>query len=107
MAEIDYKKKCEEYEKKIDLYENGDSSLYYAVKRKMSEFAIILNKNSMDGIDMDDKNSKTFERITAILEKCEKIAASASALGVRSGIEKNASSDEVKPFVETIASDRK
>ena len=95
---------------KIELYENGDDSLYHAVKRKMSEFAIILNKNSMQNIDLDDKNSKAFERITAILEKCEKIAISASALGVRSGAEQITTTANQfltkKPFTPEMVADQ-
>jgi chaperonin cofactor prefoldin len=72
---------------KVDLFEKGDANLYYAVRRKMSEFAVLLNNINMVNIDMGDKNDQTFGRVTTILEKCEKIAISASALGVRSGIE--------------------
>jgi len=80
------------------------------LKKQMSEFAILLNKNSMENIDMDDKNSKAFERVTTILEKCEKIAISASALGVRSGIEitidKPQENINRKPFTPEMAADQ-
>ena len=89
-----------------DFFKNGDSNLYFAVKKKMSEFAIILNKTDMTTVDIDDKNGKTYERVIKILESCEKISISASALGVRSGIENNKSEDAPKPFVSTIADSR-
>jgi exonuclease VII small subunit len=73
-------------ESKVAEYEEGDSSLYYAVQRKMKELSKILNKHDLAGVDIDDKNNKSFERLSAILEKCEKYALSASALGARVGI---------------------
>lgn len=88
----------------ITKFKSGDDSLYHAVKKKMSEFAKLLNDTDMDKIDLDDKNSKTFERVISILEKCEKIAISASALGQRTGIEKK--EDEKQTFVDTIAQSR-
>ena len=100
------KKKIAECEQEIDFFKNGDSNLYFAVKKKMSEFAIILNKTDMTTVDIDDKNGKTYERVIKILESCEKISISASALGVRSGIENNKSEDAPKPFVSTIADSR-
>jgi len=108
MSEIEELKKQNKYlSDKIHSIENGDSNLYYAVKKKMSEFAILLNKTNMSEVEIDDKNSKTFERITSILEKCEKYAISASALGIRSGIEQIKKEDELKPFVDTIADARR
>jgi hypothetical protein len=71
---------------KVSSYEGGDQSLYYAVQRKMKELSKILNKHDLDAIDIDDKNNKSFERLSAILEKCEKYALSANALGARLGI---------------------
>ena len=71
---------------RIELYENGDAKLYYAMQRKMTEMANILNKHSLADVDIEDKNSKTFERITAILEKAEKISSTASGLAIIAGI---------------------
>ena len=113
MTEEELKAKISSLEKqvkfltdKIDKYENGDSKLYYSVKRKMSELSNLLNANDLSDMSISDKDSKAFERVSAILEKCEKYAISASALGVRSGIESVKKEDEVKPFVETIADSR-
>ena len=71
---------------KLDSYENGDQSLYYAVQRKMKELSKVLNKYYLDEVNIDDKDSKKFERLSAILEKCEKYALSANALGARLGV---------------------
>ena len=68
------------------MYENGDAKLYYAMQRKMTEMAAILNKHSLLDVDIEDKNSKTFDRITAILEKAEKISTAASGLAIIAGI---------------------
>jgi hypothetical protein len=113
---------AEELQEKIDLlekqlqqeqlrskmYENGDAKLYYALQRKMTEMANILNKHNLENVDIEDKNSKTFDRITLILQKCETISASASGLGVIAGITNDEKRDtEKRPFVDTIADPRK
>lgn len=74
------------FKSKSEEYENGDMALFYAVQRKMKELSKILNKHNLGDVDIDDKNSKTFERLSAILEKCEKYALSANALGSRLGV---------------------
>jgi len=84
-------------QKKVDDFENGADNLYHAVNRKMTELSRILNKHKLDDIDIDDKNSKTFERISSILEKCEKYALSANALGAKLGIDIE-KSDTEKPI---------
>lgn len=87
-AEIikELEKKVKYLEGRVDEFENGDSSLYYAVQRKMKELSKILNKHKLDEIDIDDRNNKSFERLSGILEKCEKYALSATALGSRFGV---------------------
>ena len=82
------------FSNKVDSYENGDKSLFHAVQRKMNELSKILNKHNLDDLDIDDAKNKTFDRISAILEKCEKYALSASALGSRVGIENNPNNGE-------------
>lgn len=89
-------------------YENGDAKLYYALQRKMSEMANTLNKQNLESIDLDSKDSKTFDRVVMILQKCETISSSASALGQIAGITGDEQKDITKkPFVETIAESRK
>ena len=88
-------------------YENGDAKLYYALQRKMSEMANTLNKQNLETVDMDDKNSKSFDRIVLLLQKCETISASAASLGVIAGVTGDERKDTTKkPFVDTIADKR-
>jgi predicted nuclease with TOPRIM domain len=82
----------------VEMYENGDANLYYSVKKKMSELAKILNKNKLEDVDIEDAKSKAFERIIGILEKCEKIAISANALGVRFGVERKTEPLDSEPI---------
>ena len=103
MSELEELKKSNAYlQGKIEMYENGDANLYYSVKKKMSELAKILNKNDMADLDIEDAKNKGFERIIGILEKCEKIAISANALGVRFGVE-----NQVQPVGSEVSKDRK
>jgi len=71
---------------KISLYENGDAKLYYAIQRKMSEMAMSFNNIKLNEVDMQAKSDATFDRLFKLLEKCETIAKSASALGELAGI---------------------
>lgn len=106
--ELERLKKSNSYlESRCSLYENGDAKLYYALQRKMSEMANTLNKQNLENVDMEDKNSKAFDRIIMILQKCETISASASALGLIAGVTGNEKKDtEKRPFVDTIAESR-
>jgi hypothetical protein len=81
---------------KCAYYENGDAKLYYALQRKMSEMANTLNKQNLENVDLDDRNSKAFDRIIAILQKCETISASASALGAIAGVTGDEKKDTTK-----------
>lgn len=91
--------------KKLALYENGDENLYRALQRKQNEISIFLNANSLDKIDLQDK-SKEFERIFLVMSKCESLATSVKTFGELSGAIE-AKVDTKKPFVDTIAEDRK
>jgi hypothetical protein len=94
---------------KIKMYEqNGAAKLYYALNRKMNEMADMLNANSLTGINLDDPKDKSFDRVFKILEKSETVSNSATSLKIFAGISGNEEVDiNKKPFVETIASDRK
>lgn len=83
--------------RKCSYYENGDAKLYYALQRKMSEMANTLNRQNLEDIDLDDRNSKAFDRIVTILQKCETISASASALGAIAGVTGEEEKDTTKP----------
>ena len=97
--------KCLEIsEKEKNIYENGDAKLYYALQRKLSEMANTLNKYNLEACDLDDPKNKQFDRITIILQKCETIATSSSALGIIAGVTGNEQKDTTKKsFVDTIA----
>lgn len=89
-------------------YENGDAKLYYALQRKMTEMANTLNKYNLQDCDLDDPKNKQFDRIAMILQKCETISASASALGIIAGVTGNEKEDTEKAnFVDKIAEPRK
>ena len=100
------KKRLEAESKARSAYENGDAKLYYALQRKMTEMANTLNKQNLENVDIEDKNSKAFDRIISILQKCETISASASALGLIAGVTGNEEADiNKRPFV--VADERK
>lgn len=88
------------------LYERGDAKLYYALQRKMTEMANTLNKQNLESIDIESKDSKAFDRIMMILQKCETISTSASALGVIAKVT-GKEEEDTRPFVDTIAESRK
>ena len=106
MAEVD---ESELLRAKVKMYEqNGAAKLYYALNRKMNEMADMLNANSLTGINLDDPKDKSFDRVFKILEKSETVSNSATSLKIFAGISGNEEVDiNKKPFVETIASDRK
>lgn len=98
----------EELKEKLKLYEqNGAAKLYYALNRKLNEIADMLNKNSLNGINLDDPKDKSFDRIFKLLEKSETVGNAAKALGEIAGITGNETADvNRKPFVDTIAENR-
>lgn len=108
-AKIEQLEKANTYlESQKTKYENGDAKLYYALQRKMTEMANLLNKNNLEDCELDDPKSKSFDRLAAVLQKCETISASASALGVVAGVTGNEESDiRKKPFTDRIAEERK
>jgi len=89
------------------IYENGSAKLYYAQQRKMSEMANVLNKYSLESIDMVSKADATFERVFKLLEKSESISAAAAGLGASAGVTGDEKKDTEKvPFIETVATKR-
>ena len=93
MTENDLLKRIESLEIEKSKYEKGDAKLYYAFQRKMTEMANILNKNNLESCDIEDKSSKAFDRIIVLLQKCELISSSASALGAIAKITGNQDKD--------------
>lgn len=89
------------------VYENGGAKLYYAQQRKMSEMANVMNKYSLEGLDMASKSDATFERVFKLIEKSESISVAAAGLGAAAGVTGDEKKDtERKPFNDRIAESR-
>ena len=103
------KSKIEKLEAKLSKYEeNGMAKLYYSLNRKANEMAELMNDISLRDIDIDDPKSKTFDRLKVIWQGASEIATSLTQLGQMSGVLKtDKKSEEAKPFVDTIAIDRR
>ena len=101
------KKKLEESETKRKVYENGGAKLYYAQQRKMSEMANVMNKYSLEELDMASKSDATFERVFKLIEKSESISVAAAGLGAAAGVTGDEKKDTEKiPFIESVATKR-
>ena len=67
-----------------------------------------MNNISLRDLDLDDAKSKSFDRLKVIWTGASEIATSISDLGKSAGITGNEREDvEKKPFVDTIAQDRR
>ncbi len=99
----------EELKSKLSLYEsNGAAALYYSLNRKMNEMAKLMNKTNLETLEIDDPKSKTFDRLKVIWNDASSIATAVKALGEVAGVTGDEEKDIAKkPFVETIAGDRK
>lgn len=83
----------EELKMKLALYEeNGAAHLFYAINRKMNEMASLMNKTNLVNIDMNDKDSKEFDRLFKLLEKSQVISNAAQTIQTFAGI----TNDEIK-----------
>lgn len=101
-------RELDESNKLRSIYENGGAKLYYAQQRKMSEMANVLNKYSLESMDMVSKSDATFERVFKLLEKSESISTAAAGLAASAGVTGDEEKDvNKKPFVDTIAESRK
>jgi len=101
--------KVKELQEKINHYEqNGSAKLFYAISRKMSEMADLLNGTSLKTIDIVSKADASFERVFKLLEKSEMISNAAKSLGDFAGVTGDEQKDiNKKPFVDTIAESRR
>ena len=89
-----YTKKISELERKLAYYEeDGPARLYYALSRKASEMAEMLNNTKLSNINIEDPKDKTFERLRAIIKDGSEIATAVKALGEAAGISGNESAD--------------
>ncbi len=88
----------EELKKKILLYEqNGAAKLFYAINRKMNEMAELMNRNSLANMELDDKESKAFDRMFKLLEKSQVISNAANTIQGFAGITNDESKDTQNP----------
>lgn len=114
MAEIDDLKKQIAYLRaKLDYYENdGTAKLYYSLQRKANEMAELLNKTNLLDIDLDSKDSKSFERLQKIWSDAGTITNSIKSLEALAAInsEKTETKKEVvvinKPFSPEMIADQ-
>jgi hypothetical protein len=103
------KSKIAKLEEKLAKYEdNGMAKLYYSLNRKANEMADLMNNVALKDLDIDDPKSKSFDRLRTIWGNAAEIAVSLTQLGQMSGILKvDKNTEETKPFVDTIAMDRR
>lgn len=96
-------------ENKVKKYEeNGVAKLYYSLSRKSWEMADLMNDTDLKNIELDDPKSKKFDRLKVIWQDAASLAAAVEALGKVAGITGHEENDiSKKPFVSTIADDRK
>lgn len=55
-------------------FKNGGAKMYYALERKNSEIAKLLNAVDLAAIDVASKSDSSFDRIMKVIEKAEIIA---------------------------------
>lgn len=80
-------KTVEELEKIVKLYESdGTTKLFYSLNRKMNELANLLNKQSLDNLDIADPKDKSFERLKIAWNEAASIATAVEVLGRAAGI---------------------
>ena len=103
------KSKIDKLQEKLNKYEeNGIANLYYSLNRKANEMADLMNNVSLKDLDIDDPKSKSFDRLKVIWQGASEIAISLTQLGQMAGVLKTEKKqEESKPFVDTIAIDRR
>lgn len=79
-------------------FKNGGAKMYYALERKNSEIAKLLNAVKLDTIDVASKNDSSFDRIMKVIEKAEVISNASKAFGALAGITGNEQEDINKPI---------
>lgn len=86
----------------------GDAKLYYSLNKNMSDLSDILDNTQMSDIDLSDPKDKTMERLKTIWSAITPLAETLKFLKSTAGITGDEESDKIrKPFVDTIAEDRK
>lgn len=88
----------EEAEKIIKLYEqDGAAKLFYALNRKMNEMASLMNKTDLTNLNLDDKESKSFDRLFKLLEKSQVISSAAQTIQGFAGVSGDEGKDTNTP----------
>lgn len=64
----------------------GKAKLYYSLNRNMSDLSEMLDKIKMTGINLDDKEDRTMERLKMIWASVKPLVETISLLGTSSGI---------------------
>jgi hypothetical protein len=98
-AELVSAKKANAYlQKENDEFKNGSAKMYYALERKNSEMAKMLNSVKLDEIDIASKSDSSFERTMKVMEKAEVIANASKAFGIFAGVTGDENIDINKPI---------
>ncbi len=88
----------QELKARVDLYEkDGAAKLFYAINRKMSEMSALMNKTNLSNLDLDDKESKSFDRLFKLLEKSQVISNAAQTIRGFAGISNDEEKDTQTP----------
>jgi len=102
------KSKVAKLEEKLAKYEdNGVAKLYYSLNRKANEMAELMNAINLKDLDIDDPKSKSFDRLKVVWTGASEIAISLTQLGQMAGVLKKEEDETKKPFVNSIAMDRR
>jgi len=104
MAEIDYKKLYEDEQKKVATLESkldsfglqGKAKLYYSLNRNMSDLSDMLDNIKLKGVNLDDKDDRTMERLKLIWASVKPLVETISLLGESSGITGDEKKDTAK-----------
>ena len=104
MAETDYKELYEQEKKKADALQlkldslnlQGKAKLYYSLNRNMSDLSDMLDSIKMKGINLDDKEDRTMERLKLIWASVKPLVETISLLGESSGITGDEKKDTAK-----------
>ncbi len=99
----------EELKEKLKLYEqNGAAKLFYSLNRKANEMADLLNKTDLCTLNIDDPKDKSFDRLKVIWNDAASLSTAIRELGLAAGVTGDEEKDvSKKPFVETIADNRR
>jgi regulator of replication initiation timing len=86
-------------------FKNGGAKMYYALERKNSEIAKMLNSVKLDEVDVASKSDGSFERIMKVIEKAESIANASKSFGIIAGVTGDEELDINKPLRKPITAE--